>query len=72
MNIDAGKIAQEEYCEEHSLPLFAPTDGICHRCYKNIYKRYERNEKWTTGYTAKEARNIHITSCPHCNASFLE
>lgn len=65
---DAPKIAQEEYCEENGVPMFAPISGVCHRCFKNIYW----NTKTEKGYTTVQARKIHITACPHCNASFIE
>lgn len=70
--IEAAKQAQEEYCEEHGVPHFAPYNGICHMCYKNIYQTHSKKDKSVRGYTATEARRIHITSCPHCNASFIE
>lgn len=69
-HIDLWKMAQEEYCEEHGVPLFAPISGICHNCFRSIYWRNNQTER--IGYTVEEARSIHITSCPHCNASFIE
>lgn len=72
MSIEAAKLAQEEYCEENGVPHFAPYSGICHRCFRNIYQRHVEKDKDDRGYTAQEARHTHITSCPHCNASFLE
>ena len=73
MNAEAAKVAQEEYCVENEVPMFAPYSGICHRCCENIYLNHKRNDgSESAGYTPKESRRTHITSCPHCNASFLE
>ena len=30
--------AQEKFCNDHNVPLFAPTDGRCFKCGDNIYK----------------------------------
>lgn len=55
--------AQEEYCEKHSVPHFAPYDGTCKSCWQDIYSgKY--------GYTVEHAASSHITSCPYCRASF--
>ena len=72
MSLEDEKMAQEEYCEENGVPLFAPYNGICHRCYKSIYQTHSKKDKSVKGYTVEEARHTHITSCPQCNASFLE
>ena len=29
--------AQEKFCNDHNVPLFAPTDGRCFKCGDNIY-----------------------------------
>ena len=71
MEIKNATQAQEEYCERNGVPLFAPYNGFCHNCFKNIYWHYGQDTR-VTGYTPEEARSTHITSCPHCNASFVE
>ena len=71
--MDGAKIAQEEYCAENEVPMYAPYSGSCPRCYKDIYHDYKRNDgSVSRGYSISEARRIHITDCPHCNASFIE
>ena len=79
--------AQEKYCKERGLPYFAPPDGKCYRCGKNIYERYTRNRatfSWfrpnessdddvvTTGITVEAAGSHLVTGCPHCNYSYCE
>jgi hypothetical protein len=72
MSREAAKIAQEEYCEENDVPMFAPYNGICPWCYKDIYKKCSQEDETIKGYTARQAGRIHITSCPHCNTSFID
>lgn len=38
--IEAAK-AQEDYCNEHKAPIFAPRNGWCFNCGKNIYEPYK-------------------------------
>ena len=33
--------AQERFCEEHNVPLFAPAFGICPHCGTNIYASHQ-------------------------------
>ena len=56
--------AQKAYCKETGLPFFAPNDGICYRCKKNIFSSDE--------ITLDYARNKLITGCPYCCYSFCE
>lgn len=32
--------AQSKYCKKRGLPRFAPSDGICWHCHRNIYQNY--------------------------------
>ena len=61
--IEARK-AQAELCKERGLPHFAPDNGVCWRCNKNIYQNYETS----MGVTGKE----FVTGCPHCNRSYCD
>jgi hypothetical protein len=47
---------QKKYCEEHNVPMFAPEDGKCWCCNKQIP---DTDEKLITG-------------CPFCNYSFCD
>jgi len=50
--------AQKEYAKKIDAPMFAPTDGRCWGCGKDIV-----NEKWATEL---------ITGCPHCHRSYCD
>lgn len=72
--------AQEKFCSDHNIPLFAPTDGRCFKCGDNIYSCRSHKNPYTTtrgkfyytGITVEEAGKFHITGCPHCNKSFCD
>lgn len=64
--------AQRDYCDEHGYPLFAPRDGLCYRCGRNIYLPTNGSNGRVIGITVKEAGQKLITGCPHCNYSFVE
>lgn len=52
--------AQKEYCEKSGSTQFAPTNGWCWMCKKQIY----------TKISLEQAKNNLITGCPHCHYSF--
>ncbi len=78
--------AQTRYARDKNYPLFAPTDGRCYRCYRNIF----RQVGWTgfdkraevspdspkavcvTGISVERAGRELIIGCPHCNYSFCD
>lgn len=65
--------AQEDYCDKHDLPMFAPRNGWCYACGRCIYEpyTYRGHEDHTYyGITVEEAGSRLITSCPHCNTAF--
>lgn len=55
---------QAARCREMGWPNFAPGDGFCYNCRKNIYQNYSNR----TGWTGKSA----VTGCPHCNISYID
>lgn len=59
--ITARRKAQIKYCTEHSI-LFAPSDGICWNCGKQIYD----------AITLEYASTQLVTGCPHCHRSFVD
>lgn len=74
-DIDAAIEAQERYCKEHQRPNFAPTNGYCDHCGKNIYNPITlRGRRGDTvyGISVEEAGTSPITSCPHCQTSFVD
>lgn len=75
--------AQKQYCEENGFPHFAPNDGICWNCNKNIYlpieqkrilylKGKEIEQIYTTGITVEKAGDELVTGCPHCHRSYCD
>ncbi|MGJ9460079.1 hypothetical protein [Oceanobacillus sp. CF4.6] len=59
---------QKKYCEEQNLPHFAPGNGICWNCNRNIYEPGNKG----FGITSEQARNELVTGCPHCNRSYCD
>lgn len=57
--------AQEKYCKENQLPLFAPSDGYCPHCRSNIYAGLK-------GYSLRKSMSTLITGCPRCGYSFCD
>lgn len=52
---------QERFCKINNIPLFAPKNGICFSCGKQIYNKLNLYECGN-----------HITGCPYCCYSFVE
>ena len=71
-NVSEACAAQRTYCEQHGAPHFAPYDGVCYRCNRNIYRQYELQTGRATGISVEEAGNRLVTGCPHCYWSFCE
>lgn len=79
---------QREYVKKNNMPQFAPRNGICWKCDKNIYEevhwkkdRFYRfsicekndpNYSHSTGITIEEANTELVTGCPHCNISYCD
>ncbi len=64
--------AQEAYCDQHEAPMFAPANGICYRCRRNIYLPSNGSHGAVYGITVEQAGSRLVTGCPHCNYSFVE
>ena len=54
--------AQKDYTDRTGYPHFAPNDGICWDCGKQIYEKI----------TMEKATTELITGCPRCNRSYCE
>ncbi len=50
--------AQAELCSRHGLPHFAPFDGVCWSCRRQIYEELDG-----TGL---------VTGCPFCFRSYCD
>lgn len=66
--IALASIAQRAYCDASGSTYFAPDNGICYHCGRNIYQTYGESR----GISQDEASHSLITGCPHCNYSFCE
>lgn len=50
--------AQNKLCADKGLPHFAPYDGVCWSCYRQIYDELD-------GLS-------FITGCPYCHRSYCD
>lgn len=64
--------AQSDYCNKQEVPHFAPHNGICYRCGRNIYMPTNGSNGVIRGITVDRAGTKLITGCPHCCYSFVE
>lgn len=64
--------AQIAYCEHEEVPMFAPSNGQCFRCGRNIYLPTNGQSGRICGITVEQAGKTLITGCPHCCYSFVE
>lgn len=66
--------AQIAFCERNEIPMYAPSNGICPACGRDIYDphTYRGREEHTYGISVEEAASRLITGCPHCNATFCD
>lgn len=69
--------AQAKYCSEKGYPHFAPRNGVCWKCNKQIYqsakmKSFSGAEIEKPGISVERASRELITGCPHCNWSYCE
>lgn len=79
-NVSASIHAQAKLCEEKDYPHFAPKNGRCWNCGKNIYEPQkiiraqvtEREREYIYGVTVEKAGSELITGCPHCNRSYCD
>ncbi|EQK42736.1 hypothetical protein C672_1680 [[Clostridium] bifermentans ATCC 638] len=72
--------AQKEYALKNGAPYFAPSDGVCWKCNRNIYQNYEICDfdgiyiykQISDGYSLNRASSELITGCPHCSRSYCD
>lgn len=64
--------AQKAYCEKNEYPQFAPANGICWYCNRNIYIPTNGSAGAVLGITVESAGNFLITGCPHCHHSYCD
>lgn len=54
--------AQKELCKKTNFPMFAPDDGFCWSCHKQIF----------TNKNTWRAHNEPMTGCPECSRSYCD
>lgn len=72
--------AQREYASKNRAPYFAPGDGFCWKCKRNIYQNYKIislsngliYSQISDGYSLNRASSELITGCPHCSRSYCD
>lgn len=64
--------AQEDYCNKHNVPHFAPM--FCYQCGQNIYTliKHDGVAPHVSGICVEAAGAHLITGCPHCHASYVD
>lgn len=63
--------AQKKYQDDNNHPDFAPRDGSCFRCCRNIYTEIDHGD-YKTGISVEDAGKSLITGCPHCHYSYVD
>ena len=68
---------QMEFASSNGFPHFAPLNGVCFKCRKNIYEPIEikssnGHETFIRGISVESASSSLITGCPHCFASYCD
>ena len=61
---------QANLCKDKKLPHFAPDNGKCWSCNRNIYQNYDY--KLGGRITQGETGEKFITGCPHCNRTYCD
>lgn len=54
--------AQDDLCAKRKYPHFVPYDGICYRCYRQIYE----------AISLDDAKETLISGCPYCHVSYCD
>ena len=71
--------AQRKLCIEKEYPHFAPNNGRCWSCNRQIYEEIKHDriiggveKPYMTGISVEKASSELITGCPHCNRSYCD
>ena len=69
--------AQAALCKGKGIPHFAPENGNCWACSRNIYQDYDfkkqTNDGKSVGVTSNGKSGVtFISGCPHCSRSFVD
>lgn len=63
--------AQSKLIKENGYPYFAPSDGQCYDCRRNIYEQIDHGGH-KTGISVESAGKSLVTGCPHCHHSYCD
>lgn len=63
---------QSAFCKTNGYPHFAPYDGVCFNCHKNIYVEINYGDGYKSGIDTEKATKSLVTGCPHCHYSYCE
>jgi len=70
-DVEASKAAQKKLQEEKGYPDFAPADGRCWNCKRQIYEELD-SPYGKTGISLERASTELITGCPHCHRTYCD
>lgn len=58
INVEDARQAHARLCEERRLPQFAPSNGVCWSCRRQIFEVLDGHS--------------YVTGCPFCHRSFCD
>lgn len=64
-------VAQFNLCHLKGYPNFAPGNGWCYSCRRNIYTKVDYGG-YSSGISVESAGKSHVTGCPHCHQSYCD
>ena len=65
--------AQAEFTGAKGYPHFAPRNGKCYHCRRDIYAPITHDDtSYVSGITVERAGTELITGCPHCCWSYCD
>lgn len=70
-NVQESIAAQKKFQQEKDYPDFAPANGRCYNCKRQIYEEMDQGDH-KTGISVQRASGELITGCPHCHYSYCE
>jgi hypothetical protein len=61
-DVSAKIVMQKRFCDTKGYPHFAPSDGVCYWCDRQIYDKI----------SVEIAQGNLITGCPWCHKSYCD
>ena len=69
-DVERARQAQKKLCEEKGYPDFAPSNGVCWACKKNIYEPLGRKRGQTSSWVGRTGCR-RVESCPIEEADYV-